>query len=272
MSNKKALSRKEQFKALINHKDVKGRLLGLVGGDDKKFEKLVATLENIAFDGSLSKCDIRSVVKAGVMLAETGLPLSKQLGAVWIVPFKNSAEAIVGYKGWKLLLRDEGVLVKTRVIFDCDEFNYDIDGFDEVVKLKPCDDRLEGNDKWVKEHYKGVLVSVKFVELGEVEHYYISRSILEKLINLSKSKNSKYSPYNSGFFYEMLMARATSYVARKIGVRGEKIAKAFEVENNESTLKVENNESDVIDEVNEVEDILDIEVEEIKEEELEDAK
>jgi len=158
------------------------------------------------------------------------------------------------------------VLIKTREVYNCDDFKIEFDGFDDKFTLIASNKR-EFSDKWIQANLKGIWVSVKYIELDEVENYFVSREKLEQLANMSKSKNSKYSPYNTGFWLEMMNAKAIGYVARKLGISGEAIAKAVEIENSDSSLKVD--EVDTKEE--EVVDIFEVEVENINENE-EDEK
>ena len=255
MSNA-VVERKAQLKGFLESKDLSNRLNSIFG-NEKKAQKFKATLFNVALDKSLMNCELSSILKSALMIAETELPISKQLGLAYIVPFGKEAQPIISYKGYKHLLRRDNILIKAREIFDVDDFKMEFDGFDDVFKLVVGD--RQDNEKWVREHLKGIWVSVKYIDINEVENYFIPREKLEQLANLSKSKNSKFSPYNTGFWLEMMLAKAVGYVARKIGVSGEAIGKVFEIENNDSTLleKVEEPKKDDID-------IFDIEVEEIE--------
>ncbi len=263
MGNNAIIKRKEKITKYVESAEIKHRLLAMFG-DEKKAEKYKATLMNVALDNSLIKCNEASIIKSALAIAEAQLPISKQLGLAYIVPFGNEAQPIISYKGYKHLLRRDNILIKAREVYDVDEFKMEFDGFEDVFNLKVGE--RENNEKWIREHLVGIWVSVKYKDLDEVENYFVSREKLEQLANLSKAKNSKYSPYNSGFWLEMMLAKAVGYVARKIGVSGEQFEKVVKIENEYSELPSAENNGE------EVEDVLDIEVEEIKEEELENAK
>ena len=264
MSNA-VITRKNKIKQYVESNDVRKRLIAMFG-DEKKADKFKATLLSVALDSSLGKCNEASIVKSALMIAEAQLPISKQLGLAYIVPFGAEAQPIISYKGYKHLLRREGILVKAREVYSVDDFKMEFDGFDENFKLVVGDRKHNG--KWIKEHLKGVWVVVKYKDLEEVENYFIPIEKLQQLANLSKAKNSKYSPYNTGFWLEMMLAKAVGYVARKIGVSGEQFEKVVKIENEYSELPSESNTK----KDDEVDDVLDIEVEEIQEEELEKAK
>ena len=261
MSNNIIKARKKELVKFLDSKDITQRLVNIIG-DEKKAQKFKGTLFNMALDNSLINCELASIIKSALVIAETNLPISKQLGLAYIVPFGKEAQPIISYKGYKHLLRRDNILIKAREIFDIDNFKMEYNGFDDDFKLVASNERKE-NEKWVREHLSGIWISVKYIELDEVENYYIQREKLEQLANMSKAKNSKFSPYNSGFWLEMMTAKAVGYVARKIGVSGEYIGKAFEIENNNSNLmnQIESNESD---NQNDNIDIFEVELEDLE--------
>jgi len=251
--------RKQELSKFLNSKEVSQRLEDLFGGDNKKATKFKATLFNIALDSSLNNCDLPSILKSALMIAEAQLPISKQLGLAYIVPFGREAQPIISYKGYKHLLRRDGILIKAREVYQTDDFKMEFNGFDDIFRLEVG--KREENEKWIKENLAGIWVAVKYTDINEVENFFVSREKLDQLANLSKAKNSKFSPYNSGFWLEMYVAKAVGYIARKIGVSGDNVAKAFEIENSQSTLLEEPQKTD--DNV----DIFDVEVEDISENE-----
>ena len=246
MTNTKALiERKQKLTKYLESQEVSKRLADLFGGDEKKASKFKATLFNIVLDPDLNSCSLPSILKSALAIAEAQLPISKQLGLAYIVPFKSEAQPIISYKGYKHLLRRDGILIKAREVYDVDEFKQEFDGFDDKFYLKVGG--REDSEKWIKEHLVGVWVSVKYIDLEEVENFFVSREKLDQLANLSKAKNSKYSPYNTGFWLEMYLAKAVGYVARKIGVSGDAFEKAVEIENSQSNLFETDNKTEEID-------------------------
>jgi len=249
--------RKKELSKFLDSKTMSKRLSDLFGGDEKKASKFKATLFNVALDNSLSSCSVESVMKSALMIAEASLPISKQLGLAYIVPFGREAQPIISYKGYKHLLRRDGILIKAREVYKTDNFKMEFDGFDDIFRLEVG--KREENEKWIKDNLIGIWVAVKYTDIDEVENFYVSREKLDQLANLSKAKNSKFSPYNTGFWLEMYIAKAVGYIARKIGVSGDSINKVFEIENSQSTLLEEpQNQNDDVD-------IFEAEIEDISE-------
>jgi recombination protein RecT len=262
--------KREELQKLFSHSKVKSRLINLLG-DEEKYKAFISTVENLTLlNKELFKCTTESIVKAALQAVEVGLPISKSLGTMWFVPYRNNdkgvyeAQVQIGYKGWKVLALDDGIMSKPIPVFDVDEFSIEFDGIDEKIRLIPnLKERKMGDDEWVKKHLIGVIVNLKYTRLGgEVENHFIPRDVLDKLIRHSKSASKSASPYNSGWWLEMVVyARALSYILRKAGVTGKRIANAFAVENGELNVELPKQEK--------IKKELDDEVEEIEVEEVE---
>ena len=252
-----APTKKQQIMRYVESKTLQDRIASLYGGDASKAEKFKATLINVALDRSLASCSAESIVKSALAIAEAQLPISKTLGLAYIVPFGKEAQPIISYKGYKHLLRRDGILLKAREVYKSDRFAIEHVGFDDRFYLQPQD--RQSDEKWIKDNLIGIWVSLKYIDMGEVENVFVERATLDKLANMSQARNSKYSPYNTGFWLEMYIAKAVGYVARKIGVSGEYIDKAFDIDN--QTHPIENAKPTTLDD-----DILDAEVEQIEEE------
>ena len=261
-----AVDKKKKIINLLNKDEVKGRILALLSGDEKKLESFKAALLNIALDKQLAKASPESIIKSALQIAELNLPLSKNLGLAYIVAYKNEAQAQVGYKGWQVLLRRSGILTKTRLIYDVDEFSIEYDGFEDKFRLVPnLEKREETERKWIEKHLIGGWVSFKFVNSGEVMNIFVPAKKIWQLINLSPAlrANKGYSPYETGFFLEMLLAKITGWASRRIGVDSEWMEKLFNVDNSTTELPQAKEEK--------VEDVLEAEVEIIEEKEEEEA-
>jgi recombination protein RecT len=239
------IERKQKLTKYLESQEVSKRLADLFGGDEKRASKFKATLFNIALDPALNSCSLPSILKSALAIAEAQLPISKQLGLAYIVPFGKEAQPIISYKGYKHLLRRDGILIKAREVYKVDNFKQSFDGFDDIFTLEVGD--RQDNEKWIKDNLIGVWVSVKYTDINEVENFFVSREKLDQLANLSKAKGSKFSPYNTGFWLEMYLAKAVGYVARKIGVSGDTFEKVVEMENSQSSLITDNNKAEEVD-------------------------
>lgn len=70
------------------------------------YEETRAIITSIAAAPELRKCDPASIVGAALSAVQLHLPLTKQQGCAYILPYGKSAQFQLGYKGWiQLALR-----------------------------------------------------------------------------------------------------------------------------------------------------------------------
>ncbi len=105
-------------------------------GDKKKSDKFLATAVKVATNYKLANCNVNSIIDACVTVAQLNLDLSPALSHAYLVPFNNSIQLIISARGYTALLARTGWKVKTYIVNEDDEFEYIIDGFDEIIKFK----------------------------------------------------------------------------------------------------------------------------------------
>jgi len=92
------------IKALLSSESVKKRFDEIMGKRAQQFMSSIINLVNS--DTNLQKCDPMSVISAAMVAATLDLPIDKNLGYAWIVPYGNKASFQLGYKGYvQLALR-----------------------------------------------------------------------------------------------------------------------------------------------------------------------
>lgn len=109
-SLKNQLSKKENvtigntMQGLLNNPKMKKRFEEIL---DKKAPQYMSSILNLYNgDTSLQKCEPMSVLSSSMIAATMDLPVDKNLGYAWIVPYKNKAQFQMGYKGYiQLALR-----------------------------------------------------------------------------------------------------------------------------------------------------------------------
>ncbi|AUJ25160.1 recombinase RecT [Virgibacillus dokdonensis] len=91
-------------KQLMSASSVKNRFEETLG---KKAPQFMASVINLVNgDTNLQKCDQMSVVSSAMVAAALDLPIDKNLGYAWVVPYGNKATFQMGYKGYiQLALR-----------------------------------------------------------------------------------------------------------------------------------------------------------------------
>lgn len=74
---------------------------------DKRAPQFMTSIVNLySSEKTLQKCDPMSVISSAMVAATLDLPIDKNLGYAWIVPYGNHAQFQLGYKGYiQLALR-----------------------------------------------------------------------------------------------------------------------------------------------------------------------
>lgn len=92
----------------------------------------------LASNANLAKCDARSVIGALIQCAITGLNPTPQYGEVYFIPYGNTLQMQMGYRGWVKLSHKSGIVesVDARAVYEGDEFSYDF-GTGAHISHKP---------------------------------------------------------------------------------------------------------------------------------------
>ena len=92
------------FKNLINREDVKKRFAEVL--KDKAPQYISSIINLVNSDTNLINCEPMSIIASCMVAATLDLPIDKNLGYAWIIPYKNRASFQLGYKGYiQLALR-----------------------------------------------------------------------------------------------------------------------------------------------------------------------
>lgn len=139
----------------------------------------------------LLNCDPKSLFGSILLSAECGLRPNTPEQHAFILPYGNEAKFQIGYKGLvEMMYRNPRVQsIYAEAVFEKDEFDYGF-GLNPFMNHKP----FRGGDR-------GKLQCVYAVcKLKDAEPIFtvVEKSELDKLKDFSQSKNSKYSPFNSG--------------------------------------------------------------------------
>lgn len=153
------------IKQLMNSESVKKRFEEVLGKKAPQFMTSVINLVNS--DTNLQKCDQMSVIGSAMVAATLDLPVDKNLGYAWIVPYGNRATFQLGYKGYiQLALRTgqyksinvievyEGELQKWNRLTEEFEIDFDKKQSDAIVGYAAYFELINGFKKtvyWTKE-------------------------------------------------------------------------------------------------------------------------
>jgi recombination protein RecT len=86
-------------------------------------EFITSMVELVTADKALQACDPREIIMEALKAAVLHLPLNKQLGYAWIVPYKNVPQFQLGYKGLVQLAMRSGQYeyINAGVIYEGEE-------------------------------------------------------------------------------------------------------------------------------------------------------
>ena len=92
------------LKSLMNSEEVKRRFTEVLKDKAPQYMSSIINLANS--DTNLRDCDGMSIIASCMVAATLDLPVDRNLGYTWIVPYKNKASFQLGYKGYiQLALR-----------------------------------------------------------------------------------------------------------------------------------------------------------------------
>ena len=153
------------LKALLNSDSVKKRFEEVLGKRSQQFATSILNLYNS--ETQLQKCEPMSIISSAMVAASLDLPVDKNLGYAWIIPYGNRAQFQLGYKGYiQLALRTgqykhinvievyEGELQKWDRLTEEFEIDFDKRKSDVVVGYAAYFELINGFRKtvyWTKE-------------------------------------------------------------------------------------------------------------------------
>lgn len=97
-----AITPYNQLKALLSKDEVKARFVEIL---DKKANAFIASvLSTVYMDDNLKECAPETIYTAAMMAATLDLPVDKNIGMAWIIPYKDhgtpKARFHIGYRGY----------------------------------------------------------------------------------------------------------------------------------------------------------------------------
>lgn len=153
------------IKQLMSADNVKKRFEETLGKKAPQFMASVINLVNS--DTNLQKCDQMSVISSAMVAAALDLPIDKNLGYAWVVPYGSKATFQIGYKGFiQLALRTgqyrninvievyEGELVKWNRLTEEIDIDFEQKKSDKVIGYTGYFELVNGFRKtvyWSKE-------------------------------------------------------------------------------------------------------------------------
>lgn len=126
------LTPETSIKALTNSPSIKAKFKEILDKRAEPFLTSVVTL--VSGDNYLAKCNPKSVLGACMQAAVLNLPIEKNFGYAWVIPYKDKAQFQLGYKGYIQLALRSGQYKAINVV-DIHE--------GELIKFNPLTEELE---------------------------------------------------------------------------------------------------------------------------------
>lgn len=232
MENRQLTQRESQINdgLAAQHKMIKSLF-----GDKEKADKFTATAVKVANDYKLNDCIPQSILDACINVAQLGLDLSPSLAHAYLVPFKAkkenkvaSVQLIISARGYTALLARTGWSVKSFIVTENDEFDYRMDGFEEIVTYVKDLDSTDSKFRYA--------VAMAKSPSGEIFVEVMNASQIEKHRLVSSNQSGAKSGVWLDWFDEMAKKTVIKKLVKSLPI-GEEIANA--VSSDDKTIDAE---------------------------------
>lgn len=142
----------------------------------------------------LLACKPETVMGAIMQASELGLEIGVR-AHVYLVPYKDECQFILGYRGMLELIKRSGKVkkIEARCVYENDKFQI-VYGLQSTIMHEPVIDGEPGK-------FKGVYaIAFLNAEHGDIYQFeYLTAFEIQKIKAFSKSSNSNYSPWQTSF-------------------------------------------------------------------------
>lgn len=196
---------------------------------------LKVALNSVSKNEALKRCSMTSILQCVVTCAELGLEPGGALGGAYLVPYKDTATLIIGYRGFVDLMRRSGQLstVQAAVVHQKDRFRYSL-GIDTVLEHEPYIDGDPGP-------MTRVYCVIKLKD-GGVQVEVMSKAQVDAVRARSRSATS--GPWVTD--YEEMAKKTVIRRAAKLAPMSSEVAKALEAEDDFIDGEVVGQSSDAV--------------------------
>ncbi|HHD2820119.1 TPA: recombinase RecT [Clostridium perfringens] len=184
-----SLSVGNTVKGLMDSPTIKKRFEEILNEKAPQYMSSIVNLVNS--DTNLQKCDGMSVIASCMVAATMDLPVDKNLGYAWVVPYGNRAQFQMGYKGYIQLALRTGQYKAINVV----EIR---EG--ELVSWNPLTEEIEVDfSKRESDAVIGYAGYFKLINGFEKKVFWTKEEVNNHANKFSKTVNSKNSVWKSNF-------------------------------------------------------------------------
>jgi len=239
MSEQKQLRPVEQFKQVVYKPSVQQEFKNALGDDTSLFT--ASLIDVYTNDKTLQQCDPNAVAMEALKAATLKLPVNKDLGFAYVIPYKGKPQMQMGYKGYIQLAMRSG---QYRTI------NADKVYEGELVKFDKVTGEIDLSGTPTSNKVIGYFAHFETIQGFRKTIYWTKEQIVEHARHFSQSYNSKTSPWQTNFD---AMAKKTvlKQLISKYGV--------MTVETTRALQEDEQQAADVEAKENENQEIIDVE-------------
>ncbi|WP_221400327.1 recombinase RecT [Clostridium perfringens] len=246
-----SLSIGNTVKGLMENPSIKKRFEGVLKEKAPQYMSSIVNLVNS--DTNLQKCDGMSVIASCMVAATMDLPVDKNLGYAWVVPYGSRAQFQMGYKGYIQLALRTGQYKAINVV----EIR---EG--ELVSWNPLTEEIEVDfSKRESDAVIGYAGYFKLINGFEKTVFWTKEEVNNHANKFSKTINSKNSVWKSNFD---AMAKKTVLrnLLSKWGILSIEMQKAYTADENlvnkEFMDDVENVQANIEDIQEEYDGVVDV--------------
>lgn len=207
-------------KNILANENMKNKFTEILGKKAPGFMASIISLYNS--DNKFQNVDGYSVVNAALLAATLDLPINKEFGFAWIIPYGKQAQFQVGYKGYVQLALRTGQYKHLNVIEVYDNQLKSFNPLTEEIVLDFSDDVDDGSKKIV-----GYAFYMQLLNGFEKTIYWSKDKVLSHAKRFSKTY--KNGPWQTDF-NEMAKKTVLKNGLTKWGILSVEMQKAIEID------------------------------------------
>ena len=231
----------DRLKSIVNQPSVQEQFRNAMGDNAGLF---TASLIDVYMgDTNLQQCDPNAVVMEALKAATLKLPINKNLGLAYIVPYKHKGQQQpqmqIGYKGYVQLAQRTG---QYRIINADAVYEGELKGHDKLTG------EIDLTGTAISDNVVGYFAYIETTSGFKKISYWTKAEVIQHAQKHSKSYNSQYSPWQTNF-HAMAIKTVLKHLLSKYGVMSVELVNALEQESEEQVAREEeqNANQDVID-------------------------
>lgn len=208
MSNNTAVATRGSagVKSLLDSPAYKNRFAEILNKRAPQFCASVIAVTRQSYQ--LEKCDPQSIIAASLIAATLDLPINKDLGFAWIIPYKDQASFQLGYKGYVQLAQRSGQYENINVT---EVYEGELQGLNRLTG------RFNLDGQRTSEKVVGYACYFRLTNGFEKQEYWSKEEVLEHAKRFSQGFRQGSGPWKDDFD-AMAMKTVLKHLISKWGI------------------------------------------------------